>query len=58
MRATVDMIIKDLFSDLGSKKLTESQVRFVDGAKRYFKRNKTLSEKQINVLFEMRKYAV
>jgi hypothetical protein len=52
------MIIKDLFSDLAGKKLSESQAKFIEGAKKYFKRNKVLSEKQLNILLEMRKYAV
>jgi Tfp pilus assembly PilM family ATPase len=57
MRATFEMIIKELFAELANKKLTESQLRFIEGARKHYKRNRTLSERQMNVLLEIKKYS-
>jgi hypothetical protein len=57
MKSSIQMVIKDLFAELGSRNLTESQSKFIEGAKRYFKRNKILSEKQLSTLLEIKRYA-
>lgn len=56
MRATVDLIIRDLFTDLQAINLNDSQTALVKSMKKSFARNKTLSEKQLSILFELRKY--
>lgn len=50
-------ITKHLFSELSERRLTESQAKFVSGAKKYFKRNGVLSENQLRVLMDIREYA-
>ena len=41
---------------LCEKQLTPSQLEFIQSVKKQFKRDKTLSEKQIKILKEIRKY--
>lgn len=41
-----------MFAELEGRNLTESQRNFVKGTKKYFKRNRTLSERQLKVLIE------
>lgn len=44
------------FLYLREKQLTSSQLEFIRSVKKQFKRDKTLSEKQIKILKEIRKY--
>ena len=44
------------FLYLREKQLTSSQLEFIQSVKKQFKRDKTLSEKQIKILKEIRKY--
>lgn len=46
--------LRSIFRELEGCKLSESQERFINGLKKYFKRNRTLSEKQIACLLEVR----
>ena len=56
---TIDMsnveMIKDAFSFLSQNQaqLTEFQVSFITGLSKYFKKHKTLTEKQSAVLYEI-----
>jgi hypothetical protein len=52
------ILIKETFDFLylNEKHLTLSQKDFINGLKKYFTRNKTLSEKQQKALFEITKY--
>lgn len=47
-------LIKQMFAELESKPLTESQRRFVGGAKKWFKKTRELSERQMQALNEIR----
>lgn len=44
--------LRKMFAELEGRDLTESQRNFVKGTKKYFKRNRTLSERQLKVLIE------
>ena len=44
------------FLYLHERNLTAFQMNFIEGCKKYFTKNKTLSEKQIKTLLEIRKY--
>ena len=44
------------FLYLNERYLTTGQSDFIASMKRYYNRNKTLSDKQISALFEIRKY--
>lgn len=46
--------LRKMFADLERRELTDSQRNFVNGTKKYFKRNKTVSERQLKVLNEIR----
>ena len=50
--------IKEAFDSLylQQRKMTSGQLEFINGLKKYFVKNKTLSEKQSSALFEMGKY--
>jgi hypothetical protein len=50
--------IKELFDSfyLDEKNLTSAQLAFVEGAKKYFSRNRELSDRQISVLRDIKKY--
>jgi len=50
--------IKETFDKLylNEKQLTAGQLQFIDGCKKHFKRYGELSEKQITVLNDIRKY--
>jgi len=50
--------IKEVFDFLyqHEKDLTSGQVDFINGLKKYFTRNKILSEKQSKALFDIKKY--
>jgi Tfp pilus assembly PilM family ATPase len=58
MRSSVDLIIRDLFSDLQASVglLTDSQLALIKGLKKYYARNKKLSERQLSTLLEIKKY--
>jgi len=62
MIETIDLTkntrIKECFDSLylHQKNMTSAQLEFVNGLKKYFVKNKTLSEKQSSALFEMAKY--
>jgi len=53
-----NILIKEAFDFLylHEKDLSSGQIDFIQGLKRYFTRNKTLSEKQCQALFEIREY--
>jgi hypothetical protein len=55
---TQNIKIKETFDSLylNEKKLTSSQKDFVDSLKKYFNKNKTLSENQQKNLYEILKY--
>ena len=55
---TMKVRIKECFDSLYLRKrdLTASQIEFIHGCRKHFKRNKNLSEKQTEVLFTMAKY--
>ena len=44
--------LRKMFAELEGRDLTESQRNFVKGTKKYFRRNRTLSERQLKVLIE------
>ena len=44
--------LRKMFAELEGRDLTESQRNFVKGTKKYYKRNRTLSERQLKVLIE------
>ena len=50
--------IKDVLSDLylAEKQLTAGQFEFIKGCKRQFARNKTLSEKQLAALNDIKRF--
>lgn len=50
--------IKELFDSLYlcEKQLTAGQMQFIEGCKKYFKKNNCLSDKQSEALREIRKY--
>lgn len=58
MKSSIDLIIKDLFSDFRENvaQLTDSQNSLVKSMERYYRRNKKLSEKQFSVLLNLKKY--
>lgn len=49
--------IKDVFSTLYlyESKMTTGQLHFVDGCKKHYKHNKSLSEKQLSVLRDIKR---
>lgn len=51
-------MIKDAFSFLSQNQaqLTESQISFITGLRKFFKKHKTLTERQAAALFEIIKY--
>ena len=55
---TRNVQIKEAFDYLAQNpgRLSDSQLRFVSGLLKYYKRNKTLLERQTSALFEIRKY--
>ena len=55
---TMKVRIKESFDLLykHQRDLTASQIEFIHGCRKHFKRNKNLSEKQTEVLFTMVKY--
>jgi len=50
--------IKETFDKLylNEKQLSSGQTQFIEGCKKYFRKNKSLSEKQSEALFEITKY--
>ena len=56
MKATIDLIIRDLFTDLQAMKLNDSQVTLVKSMKRYYQKHKTVTEAQLKTLLEIKKY--
>jgi hypothetical protein len=48
--------IKDLFKDIAGKQLSDHQRNFVTSVWKHWKKNKNLSDRQLAVLTEMRKY--
>jgi len=50
--------IKELFEALylSERDLTAGQMDFIEGCKKHFKRNKSLSEKQLSALRDIKKY--
>ena len=55
---TMNVRIKECFDFLyqHQRDLTSGQLEFVNGLKKHFDKNKTLSDKQAKILFEMVKY--
>lgn len=49
--------IKQTFNDLDNRTLSEGQRMFVLSLKRQFRKTKSLSSKQINILNEILKYS-
>lgn len=49
--------IVHLFSELKERKLSESQELFIKCTKKYFRQNGLLTEKQIDVLLDIREYS-
>ena len=58
MRSTVDHIIKDLFQDLQTVPLNDSQLNLVTSMKQSYQKHKKLSEKQLSILLDLKKYSV
>lgn len=58
MKATVNLVIRDVFIDLveNSTRLSDSQLELIKSMKKYYVRNKKLSEKQLSTLLEIKKY--
>lgn len=58
VKSSIEMIIRDLFSDLQASegRLTDSQVTLIKSMKKYYQKNKKLSEKQLSVLLEIKKF--
>jgi hypothetical protein len=59
MKSSVEMIIRDLFTDLQAVagKLSDPQVNLIGSMKRYYQKYKKLSEAQLQILLEIRKHS-
>jgi len=57
MRISENEELKGIFQYLADNKseMSLSQITLIKGFKKYFKRNKKLSDKQLNVLLEIKK---
>jgi hypothetical protein len=58
MKATIDLIVKETFETLESNKssLSLSQIDLLNGFKKQFNRKKSLTDKQLSILFDLKKY--
>ena len=58
MRSSVEMVIRDIFTDLQASagRLTDSQLTLIKSMRKYYDKNKKLSERQLSTLLEIKKY--
>lgn len=58
MKSEIDSKVKEAFDYLeqNAGRLSDSQIDFVSSLRRYHHKVKTLSEKQMNVLFDIKKF--